>query len=85
MSARISQNLKLRLKFGFLLTPYFCTLLQNELGKLDIEIQWSPMNFTPLDAEVEIRSEDRRVKKITDLLTAIKKAPQTDKTFLVLG
>ena len=62
-----------------------CGVLQDDLGKLDRETQWSPMNFTPLDAEVEIRSEDRRMKKITDLLTAIKKAPKTDRTFLVLG
>jgi len=63
----------------------FCEVLRDDLRKLDIETQWSPMNFTPLDAEVEVRSEVRRVKKITDLLTAIKKAPKTDRTFLVLG
>ena len=63
----------------------FREVLRDDLRNLDMETQWSPMNFTPLDAEVEVRSEDRRVKKITDLLTAIKKAPKTDRTFLVLG
>ncbi len=72
------QNYKARLQ-------KFCEVLRDDLRSLDVETQWSPMNFTPLDAEVEVRSESRRVKKVTDLLTAIKKTPKTDRTFLVLG
>ena len=62
----------------------FCRILRNDLDRIDHETNWSTETFTPLDAEVEIQSGNRRIKKVTDLLSAIK-SDKTSRVFLVLG
>jgi DNA polymerase III delta prime subunit len=58
--------------------------LQTELIKIDKETNWSDYYFTPIDAEVEIISNNRKEKRITDLLKALKKNKKT-RAFLILG
>jgi DNA polymerase III delta prime subunit len=58
--------------------------LNFEIRRIDNDTSWTDEDFTPLDAEVEIISNNKRKKKITDLLGAIKKN-KTSKTFLVIG
>ncbi len=60
-----------------------CDSLKDDLRSIDIQTNWSIYNFVPLEAEVEIRKNNGNNKKITDLLTAIKKSK--DRLFLVLG
>ncbi len=62
----------------------FCRVLLNDLNNIDIATNWNDHNFTPLDAEVEIQSGNKRLKRITDLVNAIK-INRTNKVFLVLG
>jgi hypothetical protein len=62
----------------------FCRILRNNLDQIDHETNWSAEIFTPLDAEVEIQSGNRRIKKVADLLSAIK-SDRTSRVFLVLG
>ncbi|MBF0521254.1 MAG: NACHT domain-containing protein, partial [Nitrospirae bacterium] len=62
----------------------FCNILEIDLKKIDIETNWSMETFTPLDAEVEIRETKRSTRKITDLLSAIKRDKKS-RSFLVLG
>jgi hypothetical protein len=62
----------------------FSSVLRIELHNIDLETNWSPEIFTPLDAEVEIKCESKSLKKVTDLLTAIRSARRT-RVFLVLG
>jgi hypothetical protein len=58
--------------------------LNFEIRRIDNDTSWTDEDFTPLDAEVEIISNNKRKKKITDLLGAIKRN-KTSKTFLVIG
>jgi DNA polymerase III delta prime subunit len=59
--------------------------LTDDLRAIDIKTNWSIQLFTPLDAEVELRSEGNEMKKkVTDLLKAIKSMKQ-ERLFLVLG
>jgi GTPase SAR1 family protein len=62
----------------------FCEVLKDDLRKIDIENSWSEQYFTPLDAEVEVQSGFGRLKKVTDLLSAIR-SDRLSKVFLVLG
>ncbi len=62
----------------------FCDLLREDLNKIDRETNWSAEYFTPLDAEVEVQSGNKRLKRVTDLLTAIR-SDQKSKVFLVIG
>jgi DNA polymerase III delta prime subunit len=58
--------------------------LLTELIKIDKETNWSDYYFTPVDAEVEIISNHRKEKRITDLMKALKKNKKT-RAFLILG
>jgi hypothetical protein len=62
----------------------FCGVLLDDLNKIDRETNWSAEIFTPLEAEVEIQSGSRRLKKVTDLLSAIRSDRHT-RAFLILG
>jgi len=62
----------------------YCRVIKKTIEDLDLETNWSAEDFTPLDAEVEIRRRNGSKKKITDLLKAIKNDHST-KFFLVLG
>jgi hypothetical protein len=62
----------------------FCGALQDDLGRIDRETNWSPEFFTPLDAEVEVRSGSKRMKRVTDLLSAIR-SDKRSRVFLILG
>ena len=62
----------------------YCRVIRKTIEDIDLETNWSFEDFTPLDAEVEIRTTTRSTKKITDLLNAIKRNHETD-CFLVLG
>ncbi|QSV56561.1 MAG: NACHT domain-containing protein [Dolichospermum sp. UKL201] len=62
----------------------FCNFLSDDLRKIDRETNWSVEYFTPLDAEVEVQSGSKRLKKVTDLLNAIK-ADRLSRIFLVIG
>lgn len=53
------------------------------MRNIDIKSNWSVRLFTPLDAEVEVNTGNGKKKRLTDLLTAIKKS--NDRVFLVLG
>jgi NACHT domain len=61
-----------------------CAFLDSKMQTLDIETNWSIENFIPLDAEVEIITNNKKKRTITDLLGAIKKLKK-ERTFLVLG
>lgn len=71
------KNYKSRLKA-------FCEILRRDLDDLNRETNWSEEFFTPLDAEVEIRTESTKKKKVTDLLSALKK-DRKSKALLILG
>ncbi|WP_113653424.1 NACHT domain-containing protein [Pedobacter namyangjuensis] len=58
--------------------------LSTELLKIDKETNWSDYYFTPIDAEVEIISNNRKEKRITDLMNALKKNKRA-RAFLILG
>ena len=62
----------------------FSRMLRNDLDRIDHETNWSAEIFTPLDAEVEIQSGNRRIRRVADLLNAIK-SDRTSRVFLVLG
>lgn len=62
----------------------FCRILKDDLNKTDNETNWSAELFTPLDAEVEIQTGNKKHKKITELIQALKSDKQS-KVFLVLG
>jgi hypothetical protein len=59
-------------------------ILANELNNIDIETNWNDYYFTPLDAEVEIISSNKKKRKVTDLLRAIK-SDRESQAFLVIG
>lgn len=59
--------------------------LTTNLRDIDIQTNWSILNFVPLDAEVELKQEGlHRQRKIADLLKAIKSA-KNERLFLVIG
>lgn len=58
-------------------------VLSENLKTIDRQTKWNSKSYTPLDAEVETIKNNRREKRIDDLLTAIKKS--RDRVFLVLG
>jgi hypothetical protein len=59
--------------------------LSSNLKDIDIQTNWSALNFVPLDAEVElIRDGKSRQKRVTDLLKAIKSSG-SERLFLVIG
>lgn len=62
----------------------YCKILKNELDNIDKDTNWSDPYFIPLDAEVEVISGNRKEKKVTDLLKAIKNDKRSN-TFLVIG
>lgn len=57
--------------------------LSEDLRSIDIRTNWSTKYFTPLDAEVEVKTTKGKQKRITDLLKAINKS--RDELLLVLG
>lgn len=57
--------------------------LVDDLKSIDNKTNWSMSYFTSLDAEVEINTGRGREKRITDLLSAIKKSKE--RLFMVLG
>jgi hypothetical protein len=60
-----------------------CGSLADDLRSIDLKTNWSVRRFIPLDAEVELQSSSGSVKRVSDLLTSIKKS--SDRLFLVLG
>jgi hypothetical protein len=58
--------------------------LETELSKIDKETNWSDYYFIPLEAEVEIYHNDKKERKITDLMQALKKN-RTTSVFLLIG
>ncbi len=62
----------------------YAGILLDDLNKIDRETNWSAEAFTPLDAEVEVQSGFRRLRKLTDLLSAIR-SDHKSRAFLVLG
>lgn len=62
----------------------FKKALENDLNSLDMDTNWNAAAFVPLDAEVEVQSGSKRLKKITDLLSAIR-SDRRSSVFLVLG
>jgi NACHT domain len=62
----------------------FIKVLTNDLNNIDIEINWNEYYFTPLDADVEIISNNGKKRKVTNLLRSIKK-DRRSQVFLVLG
>ncbi len=58
--------------------------LTEDLKTIDKETNWNIQLFTPLDAEVEIKTDNGLKKKVTDLLSAIKEM-KDERLFLVLG
>jgi hypothetical protein len=62
----------------------FCGALLDDLNRIDRESNWSAAQFVPLDADVEVQSGSKRLKKVTDLLSAIR-SNRRSRVFLVLG
>ncbi|ENX3946309.1 NACHT domain-containing NTPase [Photobacterium damselae] len=62
----------------------FCNVLKNNINKIDIETNWSSEFFTPLNAEVEIITGNKKERKVTDLLKAIR-SNKKSQVFLILG
>ena len=62
----------------------FKKALKNDLNSLDMETNWNAAAFVPLDAEVEVQSGTKRLKRITELLSAIR-SDRRSNVFLVLG
>jgi hypothetical protein len=62
----------------------YTKVLKNELDNIDLETNWSDTLFTPLDAEVEVVTRNKRLKKVTDLLKAVK-SDRKSQTFLIIG
>ncbi len=60
-----------------------CIALLDDLKSIDKSTNWSTQFFTPLDAEVEVYTNNKTHKITTDLLNAIKKSKA--RLFLVLG
>lgn len=62
----------------------FAGVLLRKLENIDSETNWSSALFVPLEAEVEIKSSTKIIRRKTDLLTAIRK-DQEAKAFLIIG
>lgn len=62
----------------------FIKVLNNDLNNIDIETNWNEYYFIPLEADVEINSNNRKRKKVTNLLNSIKKDKKSQ-VLLVLG
>lgn len=64
----------------------FTRVLRNYLENIDIEINWNDYYFTPLEAEVEVinSSTNKKIKRVTDLLKAIK-SDYKSQVFLIIG
>jgi hypothetical protein len=62
----------------------FCRSLLVDLNTINYETQWSSEHFVPLDADVEVVSARRKFRRITDLLSSIRRN-RNDRLFLVLG
>ncbi len=60
-----------------------CESLTEDLKTIDRNTKWSMQYFTPLEAEVEIKTERGKQKRLTDLIKAIRRS--NDRLFLVLG
>ena len=60
-----------------------CESLAEDVRSIDIRTNWSAKQFVPLEAEVEIQTKNGSIKKVTDLLSSIRKS--NDRLFLVLG
>jgi len=58
--------------------------LENELNRIDKETNWSDYYFIPIEAEVEIYHNNKKERKITDLMQALKRNKST-KVFLLIG
>lgn len=63
----------------------FCDYFANDIRKINRENQWNPEAYIPLDAEVEVQSGRKNLRKVTNLLHAIRSAPKSNRVFLVLG
>lgn len=62
----------------------YTEILLNRLTTLDDETRWDDYFFAPLEAEVEVISRRRSMKKIVDLMRALK-ADRNSRVILVLG
>jgi len=62
----------------------FCRVLENELNKLDIETNWSDAHFVPIEADVDVDTGNKKLKRISNLLNAIRRN-KTTKNFLIIG
>ncbi len=62
----------------------FCEVLRSHLRDLNRKTRWSEAHFTPLDAEVEVLSQGRSKRRLTDLMSALRGDRQS-RVFLVLG
>lgn len=58
--------------------------LRNGLDRMDYQTDWRPMEYVPLDAEVEVRRNDRRAAKVVDLYEGLRQASDS-RLFVVLG
>lgn len=63
---------------------YFLDMLKKDLDSIDTDTRWSDIYYTPLEADVEIYSNDNRKKRIKKLVKAIKRNKVED-ILLVLG
>jgi len=62
----------------------FCHYFADDIRKIDRENRWNPDAYIPLEAEVEVQSGNKRLRKVTDLLNAIR-SDKKSRVFLVLG
>jgi len=62
----------------------YSEILMSRLITLDDETRWDDYFFAPLEAEVEVTSGRRSIKKIVDLMRALK-GDRTSRIILVLG
>ena len=62
----------------------FCDHLTRHLNNLDAEANWSDAHFTHIEAEVEVITNDKKLRRITNFLSALRKDKKS-KVFLVLG
>lgn len=58
--------------------------LKEHIQQINQDTNWSTDDYTPLDAEVEIRLEKKSIRKVSNLLSALKANSQAE-TFLILG
>lgn len=63
----------------------FCKVLLQRIDKLNRDTDWNENLFTPLEAEVEVVSRNRRKRRYEDLLRCLKKTRRGSTVYLVLG